>query len=682
MFQNLPLLSNMKIWQKLALVGVAFAISLFVPTGAMLSSMGKGISFAENEARGIEYQQPLQLLIKHLQYHRLATGGLLSGDQTFRPKVEEHAKEIDAAIREVDAVNDRLGHQFGVAVRWNELKEQVRGVISSKTTNAPAALKAADDVLGRLVTFVAEVGSASKLLADPDEDSRLLVDATSVAIPEAAELISRLSAASIGAAVRGTIDPDERDELLKQFALVKYYETRLHSGFARLFELKPDIQPELAGPQEAAQKMTKNLMQVLENEFLMTREDVVSTSAKNWFDSAANSIDAYYVLYGKSVPKLIEFLDARIQKNSTERYTRLIWVFLAVGVVMFLGLIIVRGITGPLGSAVEAAKLISAGDLSANIKIVATDDEIGVLTRAFDNMIRTLRGQIQSLTEGIQSLSATTGQIIVALTQVVAGATEAAAAVNDAASTAEEVKQTARVASERSQEVAGSAQQAVRIAIDGERSVDEAVQGMTKVREQMESIAESVLKLGERSRAIGEIIAAVNDLAEQSNLLAVNASIEAAKAGEQGRGFAVVAQEVKSLATQSKQATSQVRQMLNDIQKAAGIAVMVTEQGTKSAEAGVKQSIVAGESIRSLAKNIADAAQSVTQITFSSQQQLSGMDRVAGAMDNIKLTTDQNVESMRQIESAVQSLSEVCANLEELAGRYTLHNGNGRVAAA
>jgi len=128
----------------------------------------------------------------------------------------------------------------------------------------------------------------------------------------------------------------------------------------------------------------------------------------------------------------------------------------------------------------------------------------------------------------------------------------------------------------------------------------------------MESIAESIVRLSEQSQAIGEIIATVNDLAEQSNLLAVNAAIEATKVGEQGKGFVVVAQEIKSLATQSKEATAQVRTLLGDIQKATSAAVLATEQGNKAVEAGVKQTAEAGDSIRLLADSVNEAAQAAT----------------------------------------------------------------------
>jgi methyl-accepting chemotaxis protein len=193
---------------------------------------------------------------------------------------------------------------------------------------------------------------------------------------------------------------------------------------------------------------------------------------------------------------------------------------------------------------------------------------------------------------------------------------------------------------------------------------------MKHIQDQMESVAASIVRLSEQSQAIGEIIATVSDLAEQSNLLAVNAAIEAAKAGEQGKGFAVVAQEVKGLAEQSKQATAQVRAILNDIQKAMSAAVMATEQGSKAVQAGVQQSAEAGQAIRMLAESIAESAQAATQIAASSQQQLVGMDQVAGAMENIKQASAQNAAGMKQVETTAQNLRDLGQKLKQLVEQY------------
>ena len=272
--------------------------------------------------------------------------------------------------------------------------------------------------------------------------------------------------------------------------------------------------------------------------------------------------------------------------------------------------------------------------------------------------------------ETVNYLASSTSEISVSVTQLAASVAETSTAVSETSATAEEIKQTAQLTSQKAKYVSDTARQVEQISKDGRKAVQTTIESMNGIRAQMESIGGSIMKLSEQSQAIGEIIAAVDDIADQSNLLAVNAAIEAAKADEHGKGFAVVAQEMRSLAEQSKQATTKVRTILNDIQKATSEAVLATEQGNKRGDAGVKQSEQAGESIQALADSVAEAAQAGAQIAASSQQQLAGTDQVVAAMENIKQATGQNAVSTRQLETTVQKLAELGHTLKELVGHY------------
>ena len=326
-----------------------------------------------------------------------------------------------------------------------------------------------------------------------------------------------------------------------------------------------------------------------------------------------------------------------------------------------------HGMVASLKRLAASADRIAAGDLTIDVLPASPKDQLG---NSFSAMTRNLRELNLEIREVVNVLSGSAGEIMTTVSELASSSAQTATSISETNATVQEIRQTTDLTSQKSRQVYEGSHKSVQVAKAGRDSVNSAIGGMQGIDERMGFIAERIVNLSEQSQAIGEIIATVADLAEQSNLLAVNAAIEAAKAGEHGKGFAVVAQEVKNLATQSKQATSQVRSIINLIQKATTAAVLATEQGSKAVEAGVRQSSEAGESIRLLASSIEDSSNATLQIVTSTQEQAIGMDQIAIAIQSINQASGQNVEGSRQIEAAARNLYELNQKLQKLVSRY------------
>lgn len=192
-----------------------------------------------------------------------------------------------------------------------------------------------------------------------------------------------------------------------------------------------------------------------------------------------------------------------------------------------------------------------------------------------------------------------------------------------------------------------------------------------------ENVAGTVGKLGTAAQEINQVVSTIVDIAEQTKLLALNATIEAARAGDSGRGFAVVAGEVKDLAKQTNQASSEIQRQIEGIQVAIkttvthiqSILAVMSEVDKVTANVATTVNQQASTS-SNVAEHIQNVALNFREIDSHLRESASVSNAIAGDIDLINQSTQKMLESNHSVLVVASELSELGQELSQRVQQF------------
>jgi len=368
--------------------------------------------------------------------------------------------------------------------------------------------------------------------------------------------------------------------------------------------------------------------------------------------------------------------------NSATLYT--LWLATILGALVggSISVLLARRLTKGIDLVAERANAIAAGDLTGGALNIQSQDQIGTLAQAMQQMQTNLAGIIGTVVNTAGSLTGSAASMRSASDQMHRRIDQQSQQTQQAATAMQEMSASIAEVSRHTQSAAETARSAAQTARDGGAIVKEVLGSMHSIATAVSETSSTVGLLGDDSRRISQIVTVIDEIARKTNLLALNAAIEAARAGEQGRGFAVVAGEVRRLAESTAQATGEIASMIQGIQDRTRTAIASMESGTGTVQQGVVTTTQAGEALERIIGMAERVDKMITQIAIAASQQAVAADQSSSSLDSIHSLSHDNLSEMATTAAGVESLRATAVALEQQVDRFnlqaTVHSMNKR----
>lgn len=322
----------------------------------------------------------------------------------------------------------------------------------------------------------------------------------------------------------------------------------------------------------------------------------------------------------------------------------------------------------------ETTQLISAlaaggGDLTIQLPI-SRRDEIGELRINLNAFVQSLRGMIMRVADHVRTLQATGGGLAQLSHELEKRAGDQRDRTHMVVSAIDEMVAGHEDIARNSAGTASHAEHSVSSATEGSSTVlqvGEYLRGLAQASDESVKVVNALAKDADK---IGVVLEVINDIAEQTNLLALNAAIEAARAGEHGRGFSIVADEVRALASRTRDSTSQIFEVVNRFQNSTINVVDRMKKSRTITEECVGRSTHAGSVLQSMSKMAVDVRSMSEQIAVAIEEHTAVVSNIRQNVGEIDTMAEQSDGSARRTALTAAELTRLTEELDGLIRKF------------
>ncbi|KAF7781482.1 methyl-accepting chemotaxis protein [Pseudoalteromonas rubra] len=327
----------------------------------------------------------------------------------------------------------------------------------------------------------------------------------------------------------------------------------------------------------------------------------------------------------------------------------------------------------PLEKAMNLAGNIANGDLSTRIETDSVgQNELGSLLVSLEKMRQQLNGLVVKINDSAILLSSAVEEVNMISAQNAKGMENQQNELQSVASAMTEMQAAVTEVAQSTEMGAESANQAHMKSREGSVALKSSISHISAVADTVTHAGDLAVNLEKNSKNINVVVDVIREIAEQTNLLALNAAIEAARAGTQGRGFAVVADEVRSLARRTQDSTTQIVEIVSDLQQKS----KETGEATRTCQTGidvcVEQTDTVSKTIGQIEQEIDSIAAMSTQIAAACNEQSVVSEELNRNIENINVAGVEMTEGANQISHACHEISELAHDLKSCVEQFKL----------